>query len=130
MRALVTEDTDRRDVESEQTTFDAVETDPSRTEHTQEVAVGETRDVTAGFGGTRDHLVRTTGDVFDRLAPGRAVREDRPVRNLLADVDRRAALVVAVVPLGEVVADLDAVAEAGERARVERPLPSGSRAPT
>jgi hypothetical protein len=68
LRALVTQDTDRRDIEPEQTTFHAVETDPSRTEHTQEMAVG---DALRGANiAARDHLVGATGDVFVVSPPG------------------------------------------------------------
>src|SRR4029079_17208544 len=44
----------------------------------------------------------------------------RPVRHLGPDLGGGAALVLAVVPLGEVVGDLAAVAEAGELARLLR----------
>src|SRR6185503_11126190 len=49
-------------------------------------------------------------------------REERPARDLLADLRRRTALVVAVVPLAEIVAHLRHRAEAGEAAGLGGPL--------
>ena len=57
------------------------------------------------------------GQLLDALAALRTGAPDRPVRNLLADLRRREAVVLAVVPLGQVVAQL------GLEARQPRRLP-------
>ena len=64
-----------------------------------------------------DHPVGPLRELLDALAPERSVAPDRPVGNLLADLRRRQAVVLAVVPLGQVVAQL------GLEARQPRGLP-------
>src|SRR5919197_6096992 len=68
--------------------------------------------------------MRRTLPVGSRSAvpPARAVPPDRPARHLEADVHGRPALVIAVVPLHEVVASLRDIAEARQPARLRRPL--------
>src|SRR4051794_9735190 len=79
-------------------------------------------DIAPGRAAALDHPVRALGDLRGRLASGRAVVEERPPRALGADVDRRAAFVLAVVPLDEVGVEPRAFAEPGELARLERAL--------
>jgi hypothetical protein len=56
-----------------------------------------------------------------RLAPRDAVEPQRPSGSCLANVNCRAALVEAVVPLEQVVAGFDRIAETGQPARFKRP---------
>jgi hypothetical protein len=52
-----------------------------------------------------DHSVGPTADLLHRLAREHPVAPECPARPLLADVERRPAPVLAVVPLPELVAD-------------------------
>ena len=113
----------RRGVEREARAVLGRQLEPAGGEHAQDVAVGEERDVAAGGQRAGDHAVGALAGLRERLAAGRAVAPQRPAGPLLADLGRRAPLVVAVVDLGQVGVDLGL--EAGERARSRAPAPRG-----
>ena len=83
----------------------------------------------SGGPGPLDHPVGPAAHVGGRLAVRHAVGPQRPARPLHADLGGGQALVVAVVPLDEVVGDLGPVAEPGQPAGLERPGTAGSSAP-
>src|SRR4029079_25638 len=87
---------------------------PARPERAEDVAVGEDRDVAVDRQDLLDDAVAAGCDLGRRLAVREAVAPQVPAGLLLADLRRRDALVVAVVPLEEVLADLAAVAEPGQ----------------
>src|SRR4051794_1456651 len=117
---LASQEAERRGVEAEQRTAGRGEPDPPGAERTQEVPVREQHRHASGRLRARQHAVGPFGHLLGGLTTERAVREDRPLRDDLADVGRRAPLVLAVVPLGEFVGHLGPVAQAGELARLPR----------
>src|SRR6516165_10542079 len=80
--------------------------DPAGRQDAQQVPVGEDQGVAARVEHPRDHPVGTGGYLVDRLAVLRPVGPDHPAGPFFADLHRRAALVVAVVPLEQVLAHL------------------------
>jgi hypothetical protein len=94
--------------------------DPAGTERAQDVPVGHDRHVPVDGEDLLDHAVAARRHLVGRLAVGHAVAPQVPVGALLADRRRRDALVVAVVPLEQVLADLGRVAEAGQPGRLAR----------
>ncbi len=113
---LVPEHADRRRGQGQPDALGRLEVEPAGGDDPQDVPVGEDDRVAVDLGELGDHAVGAGADLRGRLAARRAVGPQRPVGDLLADVGARAALVVAVVPLLEVVAELRAVAEAGQLA--------------
>src|SRR4051794_7134312 len=92
---------------------------PAGAERAQDVAVRDAQDVVlavrpGGGGQLGREAVAARRDVVRRLAARPAVAPQPPVRPLTADVARRDALVLAVVPLAQLLADLGAVADPGE----------------
>src|SRR5262245_147628 len=103
--ALVTEHAQGRRAEREQSPSIGREPEPARGQYPQHVPVGEEGGVAAGGHRSIDHPPRAPGHLLDRLAAGYWPGPDCPVGNLLPDVGRLAPLVVAVVPLPEIVGD-------------------------
>src|SRR5262249_46566139 len=116
--ALVPEDAQRRRAERQQPPALGRRAKPGRAEEAEEVAVRDPARVPARRRGAFDHAPGASGRVLERLAAGRS-RPHRPSRPLVPDVRRGASLVVAVVPLREIVVDLGAVAVPGQPARVD-----------
>ena len=85
------------------------------------MAVGETERDAVDRPCPLDHAIDARRNRADELTAGRALGPDRPVRSVGPDLERRPALVVAVVPLDEVGIDPDAVGEPGKSRRVQRP---------
>ena len=83
------------------------------------------RDVALDGARLGDDAVAAGGDVVGHLAAGRAVAPQEPVRALLADLRRGQPLVLAVVPLEQVVAQPRAL-EARELRRLPRPRERGA----
>ena len=79
--------------------------DPARRQGAQDVPVGDDRDVALGRAQAGDGAVTARGDVVGALAARRSVAPQVPVRALGADLRRGQALVLAVVPLQEVVVE-------------------------
>src|SRR4051794_8997647 len=99
--------------------------DPAGARNPAEVPVRDEHDVAAGVDRPLERAVGALADVVDGLTAGEAVAPDLPVRALGADLLRRLALDVAVVPLHQVVVELRAVAEAGELGGLARALERG-----
>ena len=85
---------------------------PARAEHAQEVAVGEDDRVAVHPAQVGDDAVGARADPRGVLAVRAAVVPEPPARVALADLGRRESLVLAVVPLAQLVVDL-----AGPRTR-------------
>ena len=69
-----------------------------------------------------DHALGPRSRLGDRLAAGAAVAPQVPVRSRATDLGRRAALVLAVVDLHQVLVELQRVAEPGQLRRAPRAL--------
>ena len=84
------------------------QTDPSRAQHPTDVTVGHEHDraVDQGRPGPGQDAVGAGLDLVGALAAGDTMGPQRPARHVLADVGAGATLVVAVVPLDEVVVDV------------------------
>ena len=89
---------------------------PAGTEHPQHVAVPEGDRIPIKCEHLGDHAIRPGAHVGSLLAVGAAVRPQAPIGPSLLNLGGGEPLVVAVVPLVEVLADLRQVAEAGELA--------------
>src|SRR4051812_38188044 len=96
-----------------------VELDPPGGEGAQQMAVGEQQHVLRRLAQVRDERVDARRDVRGALAARTAVAPQIPARALLADLRRGAALVLAVVPLEQLVARLRDAAVAGDPARLD-----------
>src|SRR4029079_3419458 len=93
---------------------------PARPEGAQDVAVGEDRDVAVDRQHLLDDAVAAGRDLGRGLTVRDAVAPQVPPGLLLADLRRRDALVVAVIPFEQVLAHLAAVAEPGEAGGLAR----------
>src|SRR5579864_655151 len=89
--------------------------EPPRSDHAQDVAVGEGQRVPAGVAQPPQHPVRPCADLGRLLSPGTAVAPKIPVGVRFTDLRCREALVLAVVPLVQVIAQLRDLAIAGQR---------------
>ena len=87
------------------------------------MAVGEEDDIVIDRLGAGDDPVATLGHLVGGLPSGSRAGEDGPGRVLLADLLGGDPLVLAVVPLGEVVRDLCAIKESGQLAGALRAGP-------
>src|SRR5947207_4159352 len=119
---LVAERAQRRRIEREEPAVARVEPEPARGQHPQQMPVREEQHVAVSRAHLLDHAVGPRPDLLGRLAVRRAVTEDRPARSLLTDLGRRLPLVVAVVPLHQVVPRLRDVAEPRHAAGLRGPL--------
>lgn len=100
---------------------DGAEAEPACGEHTQKVPVGEAEHEALGLPDPHDEAVDALLDGERVLAAGGVRREDGPARHALADLLRREALEVAVIPLAQT--GLDAgIVEAGETTGLPGPL--------
>src|SRR5262245_28545292 len=106
--ALVAELGDAGRVESEVDGVGGVLADPAGGQYAAEVPVAHQDHVALGESGANavEHLVRSGADLLGGFAAGARVGPDGPVRHGFADLWGGEALVVAVVPLGEVGGDL------------------------
>jgi len=104
-------------VECEQCAAFGRKADPSRGQHAQLMAVPEHGGDAVEGDQPRDDVIGAPTHVCCGLAARTAVRPDRPAGPVLADLRRRTALVVAVVPLTKIVDDLRVRGETGELAR-------------
>src|SRR3954469_5679016 len=86
------------------------------------MAVREDRDVASDGAKPLDDAVSTRTHVRCRLAARAAVAPYRPPWPRLADLRRCQALVVAVLPLAQIVDDVCGIAEPGEPARLRGSL--------
>ena len=93
-----------------------------RTEDAEEVPVREERDDASGRDRALEHTVGARRHLVGGLPARSSVAKDRPSRDLSADLIGGAPLVLAVVPLGEVVRDIRFGLAAREHARHPRPL--------
>ena len=107
----------RRRVEHQQPPVDRWQPEPAGGQHPQEVAMGEDRHVTVDALDPVDHPVGTRRDLLDGLAARHRSAEDRPAGHVDADLRRRPPLVVAVVPLPEVLVDGDLRSPRAPRSR-------------
>src|SRR5438445_87271 len=113
-------------VQVEVSAVDGRQPHPARTEDSQDVAVGEERDVAGDALDALDQPARAHAHLLDGLTLRNRCRPDRPVRLLLANGLGRDALVNPVVPLVQVLGHLGAVAQARQPARLLR-APHGAR---
>src|SRR5947207_443732 len=115
--ALEAEDADRARTEREPRPTRGLEPDPPRSQHPQDVAVGERERVPIRRAHPRDHRVRAGTHLLGLLAPGAPVTPEAPAGLALSDLRRGQSLVVAVVPFLELVAEDRCVAVPRELAR-------------
>src|SRR5579871_608017 len=81
------------------------------------MAVRKEQHITIEGAQARQDTIRPRADRLHRFAAWTAIAKEKPVRPLLANVVGAPALVVAVVPLDEIVVELSSGAEAGQLAR-------------
>src|SRR5690348_503580 len=81
------------------------------------MAMREEQHVTVDGVKARQQAIRPRADRGHQLAAWTTIAKQKPVRPFLANVSRAPAFVVAVVPLDEIVINLDSSAEAGQLAR-------------
>src|SRR5436190_970816 len=117
---LVREGAQSARVERQQRSVLGPEPEPAGGEHAQHVTVAERDRVAVGGADLRHDPIGAQADVGGGLAIRAAVTPQAPARPPRLDLERRDALVVAVVPLTEVVADLRPLGEAGELAGLDR----------
>src|SRR5689334_14735193 len=84
--------------------------------------VREQRDIAVGRAGPGYHPIDPRTHLFRRLATRTPVPEDQPACSALVDLLWGQALVLAVIPLGEVGVDDGFSAEPGQSAGLTRPL--------
>jgi hypothetical protein len=77
------------------------------------VTVPEQKGVAPSSVHFQEETIRAGAHRFGAFAARRSITPEAPVRSLAADLGRRQTLVCAVVPLLQVVAELDDLAEAG-----------------
>ncbi len=118
---LVSQDADGGRRQREQPSISRIEAQPPRGEHPQEVAVAEQDDLSFLRPRLLDQPVGSGADIGRALSVGGAVAPHRPVRHLATDLDGPSSLVVAVVPLPQVLADPGLVPQPGEAARLPSP---------
>src|SRR6267143_673002 len=87
---------------------------PARSQHSEEVPAGEKQNVARRRPHAVQYSVSPRGDLLWRFAARAAVAEQLPVRAFRTDLDRTATLVLAVVPLDEVVIDFSRRSKAGQ----------------
>src|SRR5271167_459492 len=115
--ALEPQDADRARVEREPRSGGHLHLEPPSGHYAQDVAVGECQRVSTGSAQPRQYAVRSRADRIRRLATRTAVAPQAPVGIALADLRCGQALVVAVVPFAQVLADLRLLGVSGQFAR-------------
>src|SRR5690242_7564105 len=111
---LVAERTERSGAEAEETAVLRAEADPPGADHPQHVPVTEEDHVATRLARLGDHPVGPRAHVGRGLPVGGAVAPQAPARVALMDLGGGDALIVAVIPLAEVVADLRPLPEPGQ----------------
>src|SRR5262249_56822450 len=99
---LISERTQARRAQQEESGGSRLETEPAGGEHAQEVAARKEHHVTLDGADTAHHAIRSDADMVGRFPTGTAVAEDLPVRTLRTDLGGATPLVLAVVPLDQV----------------------------
>src|SRR4051795_2076408 len=75
------------------------------------MAARENQHISLDKANAAGHTIGSQDHVFRRLASGTAVAKQLPVRTLLMNIHCTAALVVAVVPLDQILVDFSHIAE-------------------
>src|SRR5215831_15157298 len=101
-------------LEQEMTTPRGRQPQPASTEYTQHVAVREYRHIPRRGADARDHPIDALAHLIRALAARATIAENEPLGPHGADLLRRKSLVVAIVPLLEVILDLRLRREARE----------------
>src|SRR5580700_10737812 len=95
---FVAQYTERRRAQEQQPSVRGGQSQPSSGQHPEEVAVTEEDGSALDLAQPGDDTISPLTDRRDRLAPRATVSEQVPVRPLLADLGRRATVILAVVP--------------------------------
>ena len=95
---------------------------PARCQHAQHVSVREQQNIAAEGARACDNPIDPCANLLRRFATRAAVLEDQPARPYLVDLFGGLALVLAVIPLGEVGVDRHILAKTRQFARLARPL--------
>lgn len=90
---------------------------PAGDQDTQYMAVGEKHDIIVDRLGSGDDAVATLGNLIGSFTAGGGAGKNRPGRVFLANLLGRDSLVLAVVPLSQVIRDLGAIDESCQFAR-------------
>src|SRR5690242_21918203 len=90
--------------------------EPSRRQNTQDMAVTEKRDISAGLGGACNDRFRTRRHLLDALSIGNAISPKRPIWVHRVNLCRGPAFVRAVIPFAQVGLDLRGVSVPGQLA--------------
>src|SRR4029453_10859537 len=118
--ALVAEEADRRGPQRQVATVYRRQPDPARGQDSQDVRVGEQRDVAVDGVDPGDHAPRPLSHLLHALALRHRGRPDRPSGLLNAHGRGGAAFVDPVVPFQQVVGHLGGLGEAGQATRLLR----------
>src|SRR5262245_21600964 len=94
---------------------------PTRGQYSQKVTAREQQDVSAHSPHSLHHAVCPSGHLLRRFTAGAAIAEQLPVRALGKDVNREAALVLAIIPFDQVTVRFSHRAEPGQFARAYGP---------
>ena len=119
---VVAEDAQRACIQEKVLAATRGQPDPARREHAQHVSVREQQNVAVEGASARDNPIDPCANLLGRFATRAAVSEDQPARRYLVDLFGGLALVLAVIPLGQVRVDHHILAETRQFARLARPL--------
>src|SRR5262249_14958770 len=96
--------------------------DPARREHAQHMSVREQQNIATEGARARDDAIDPSANLLGRFATCAAVSEDQPAPLYFVDLLRGLALVLAVIPLGQLRVDHHILTETCQFARLARPL--------
>src|ERR1700677_1823800 len=94
---------------------------PPRGEYPQHMSARENQDVAVERPKPRHHPINPLGDLQHGLAAGTTVAEELPLRALSMNLRECPALIIAVIPLHQVLVERCRAGKAGERAGLQRP---------
>ena len=108
--------------EKEESTVRGGQAQAARDEHAREVSAGKEEDVSVKRANPFDDAIGAPRDLVGHLAGGAPVAEQLTVWAIGQDLARRAAFVLAVVPLDQIRIDLAACAKTCQLTRSQGPL--------
>ena len=113
---FVTEDVDHSSLKDKMTSFDGWKLQPARDQDTQDMAMGEEDHIIPDRLGPGNDPVTALGYLLGGVTVRSRMGEYGPVRILLPDLLGGDPLVVAIMPLGQVLCDFRMLEQAGELA--------------
>src|SRR5271165_6868925 len=118
--ALIAEDGERGRLKVEITAERAIDAQPARGKHAQQMSAGEHEYIGADRAKARNYAIGASGDLRQRLPARTPVAEDLPLGTLAANLRGPLAFIGAVIPLDEIRIDACDRAKARQRARSAR----------